>query len=161
MQWGQGAEDDPKSMRTPDTLSIWLTEQVLPLAIIAGSVAFILTVLWVSARNRRLKMNEARSGTNEDTFVDSMLIYGFDPEISRTVYSYLQQRQNVHFPIEASDQLDEDLGLDLADVEQTIREVFEITRRQYQPGLRHMPLITVEDVVRFVQASPRRASVAA
>jgi hypothetical protein len=100
-------------------------------------------------------MNEARSGTNEDTFVDSLIVYGFDPEISRTVYRYLQERQNVHFPIEATDLLDEDLGLDVADLEQTQREVFELTRRLYQPGLRHTPLVTVEDLVRFIQASPR------
>lgn len=148
-------------MQTPSTLWIWLSEQALPLAIIVFLVAFVFIVLAVSARSRRVKMNEARSGINEDTFVDSLIPYGFDPEISRTVYTYLQEKQNVHFPIEATDKLDEDLGLDMVDLDQTIRAVFQMTRRQYQPGLRHSPIITVEDLVRFVQASPRLVEQAA
>ncbi len=133
----------------------------MPLAIIVVLLAAVMIILSVSARNRRVRMNEARSGTNEDTFVDSLIPYGFDPEISRTVYTYLQEKQNVHFPIEATDLLDEDLGLDMVDLDQTVREVFQMTRRRYQPGLRHTPLVTVEDLVRFVQASPRSVEQAA
>ena len=148
-------------MQTPSTLQIWLGEQAMPLAIIVVLLAAVMIILSVSARNRRVRMNEARSGTNEDTFVDSLVPYGFDPEISRTVYSYLQSHQNVHFPIEATDLLDEDLGLDMVDLDETVRDVFQMTRRQYQPGLRHTPLVTVEDLVRFVQASPRAIEQAA
>jgi hypothetical protein len=142
-------------MQTPSTLSIWLSEQALPLAVIIVLLALVMVALSVSARNRRVRLNESRAGTNEDTFVESLVVYGFDPQISRTIYSYLQEKQNVHFPIEATDLLDEDLGLDLVDLDETIREVLQLTRRQYQPGLRHQPLVTVEDLVRFVQASPR------
>ena len=148
-------------MQTPSTLSIWLSEQAVPLAIILCLIAFVMVVLSLSARSRRVRLNEERSGTNEDTFVESLELYGFDREISRTVYSYLQNHQNVHFPIEPSDLLDEDLGLDLVDLDQTVREVFQMTRREYKPGLRHMPLITVEDLVRFIQASPRAVTIAA
>jgi len=148
-------------MQTPSTPLIWLSEQAVPLAVIASFLALVMIVLWVSARNRRLKMNEARSGTNEETFVDSLLVYGFDPQISSTVYRYLQEKQNVHFPIEATDLLDEDLGLDMVDLDETVRDVFQLTRRVYQPGLRHTPLVTVEDLVRFVQASPRMIEQAA
>jgi hypothetical protein len=148
-------------MQTPSTPLIWLSEQAVPLAFIASVLALVMIVLWVSARNRRLKMNEARSGTNEETFVDSLLVYGFDPQISSTVYRYLQEKQNVHFPIEATDLLDEDLGLDMVDLDETVRDVFQLTRRVYQPGLRHTPLVTVEDLVRFVQASPRMIEQAA
>jgi hypothetical protein len=148
-------------MQTPSTPLIWLSEQAVPLAVIASVLALVMIVLWVSARNRRLKMNEARSGTNEETFVDSLLVYGFDPQISSTVYRYLQEKQNVHFPIEATDLLDEDLGLDMVDLDETVRDVFQLTRRVYQPGLRHTPLVTVEDLVRFVQASPRMIEQAA
>jgi hypothetical protein len=45
--------------------------------------------------------------------------------------------------------------LDLADVEETVRDLLQLTQRRYQPGLRHDPLVTVEDLVRFIQASPR------
>jgi hypothetical protein len=57
--------------------------------------------------------------------------------------------------------LDEDLGLDMVDLDETVRDVFQLTRRRYQPGLRHTPLVTVEDLVRFVQASPRLVEQAA
>ncbi len=156
MEWGT-----QHSMQTPSTLSIWLSEQALPLAIIVVLLAFVMIVLTVSARNRRIRLNQARSGTNEDTFVDSLVVYGFDPEISRTVYRYLQDQQNVHFPIEATDMLDEDLGLDLVDLDETVRDVLQLTRRRYQPGLRHTPLVTVEDLIKFVQASPRQVDLAA
>ena len=142
-------------MQTPSTLSIWLSEQALPLAIIVVLLALVMIVLSVSARNRRVRLNQSRAGTNEDTFVESLVVYGFDPQISRTIYRYLQEKQNVHFPIEATDLLDEDLGLDLVDLDETVRDVLQLTRRQYQPGLRHQPLVTVEDLVRFIQASPR------
>ena len=142
-------------MQTPSTLSIWLSEQALPLGVIVALLALVMIVLSVSARNRRVRLNQSRSGTNEDTFVDSLIVYGFDPQISQTIYRYLQDKQNVHFPIEATDLLDEDLGLDLVDLDETVRDVLQLTRRQYQPGLRYEPLVTVEDLVRFIQASPR------
>ena len=106
-------------------------------------------------------MNEARSHVNEDTFVNSLIGYGFDPMIARTTYRYLQEKQNVSFPIESSDLLDEDLGLDLADLDQSVNEILTLTGRLHQPGLRHQPIVTVEDLVRFVQASPRLATMAA
>lgn len=148
-------------MQVPSTLWIWLTEQAVPLLIIVGLLAFVMIVLTVSARNRRAKMNESRSGVNEDTFVNSLLPYGFDPAIARTTFRYLQDKQRVSFPIESSDQLDEDLGLDIADVEESVRDLLGLTQRLYQPGLKHTPLVTVEDLVRFIQASPRLSELAA
>ena len=148
-------------MQTPSTLSIWLSEQAVPLAIIVALLGFIMIVLYMSAHTRRLRMNEARSGANEDTFVNSLLIYGFDPAIARTTFRYLQEKQRVSFPIEATDQLDEDLGLDLVDVDESIQDILRLTDRVYQPGLKHTPIVTVEDLVRLVQASPRLAEMAA
>ena len=148
-------------MQTPSTLSIWLSEQAFPLAIIVALLGFVMVVLYTSARSRRVKMNEARSGANEDTFVNSLLIYGFDPMIARTTFRYLQEKQLVSFPIEPTDQLDEDLGLDLVDVNESIRDIFKLTDRIYQPGLKHTPIVTVEDLVRLVQASPRLSEMAA
>ena len=85
-------------MQTPSTLSIWLSEQAVPLAIIVALLAFVMIVLYFSARARKTKMNEARSGVNEDTFVKSLTIYGFDPEIARTTFRYMQEKQGVSFP---------------------------------------------------------------
>ena len=148
-------------MQTPSTTWIWISEQAVPLGIIVALLALVLLVLYLSARSRRLKMNEARAGINEDTFVNSLSIYGFDPLIARTTFRYLQEKQNVSFPIEASDQLDEDLGLDIEDLKESIHDLLELCGRLYQPGLNHTPLVTVEDLVRFVQASPRLSEMAA
>lgn len=142
-------------MQTPGNVWIWLSEQAILLTVILAFLAFLMIVLSLSARNRRIRLSHARAGINRDTFVQALAVCGFEPEISSTVYTYLQEKQNVHFPIETTDQLDEDLGLDLVDVNQTVRDVLQLTRRQFQPGLRHTPLVTVEDLVSFVQASPR------
>jgi len=148
-------------METPSTPLIWLSEQAVPLAIIVALLGFVMIVLYTSARSRRVRMNEARSGATEDTFVNSLLIYGFDPVIARTTFRYLQEKQRVSFPIEAPDQLDEDLGLDLVDVDESIQDILRLTDRLYQPGLKYSPIITVEDLVRLVQASPRFSELAA
>jgi len=148
-------------MQIPSTISIWLSEQAGPLALIVALLAFVMIILYVSAKSRNARLNEARSHVNEDTFVDSLTTYGFDPNIARTTYRYLQDKQNVRFPIEASDHLDEDLGLDLVDVDQSIVDILTLTERLHQPGLQHGPIVTVEDLVRFVQASPRLSELAA
>jgi hypothetical protein len=148
-------------MQIPSTTWIWLSEQAVPLAIIVAFLAFVFIALYVSARSRRRKMNESRSHVNEGTFVNSLLIYGFDPVISRTTYRYLQEKQRVSFPIEATDHLDEELGLDLTDVEESVHDILRLTDRLYQPGLKDAPLVTVEDLVRLIQASPRLSELAA
>jgi hypothetical protein len=148
-------------MQIPSTTWIWLSEQAVPLAIIVAFLAFVFSALYVSARSRRRKMNEARSHVSEDTFVNSLLIYGFDPVISRTTFRYLQEKQRVSFPIESTDYLDEDLGLDSADIEESVHDILRITDRLYQPGLKDAPLVTVEDLVRLIQASPRLSELAA
>jgi hypothetical protein len=148
-------------MQTPDTTSIWLSEQAMPFALIVLLLAFVMTVLYLSARNRRTKMNEERSGVNEDTFVSFLSTYGFDANIARSTYRYLQEKQRVSFPIQAADLLDEDLGLDSEDIRESMLDLLSINQRLHQPGVYLSPLVTVEDLVRFVQASPRLSELAA
>jgi hypothetical protein len=148
-------------MVTPDTLSLWLKEQSWPLAIIAVLVLGAFLTLKYSARRRREVMNRERSGVTEETFVDHLAQYHFDPVITGTTYRYLQEAQLVPFPILPGDALDEDLGLDSEDVEQSVSELLASLNREEAPGLRHEPLVTVEDLVRHLQASPRKAQSAA
>jgi hypothetical protein len=148
-------------MQTPSTLLIWVTEQAIPLLVIVALLSLVMIALYTSARSRRAKMNVERASVNEDTFVNSLVIYGFDSNIARTTFRYLQEKQNVSFPIESTDQLDEDLGLDLSDVEESVRDILRLVDRVYQPGLKHAPLVTVEDLVRLIQASPRLSEIAA
>ena len=148
-------------MQTPSTTWIWLSEQAVPLAIIVAFIALVFIALYTSARSRQRRMNETRSHINEDTFVHSLLVHGFDPVISRTTFRYMQEKQRVRFPIEATDHLDEDLGLGLSDVEESVHDILRLTGRLYQPGLQDAPLVTVEDLVRLIQASPRLSELAA
>ncbi len=148
-------------MQIPSTLDIWLREQAVPLLILAAFIGFVFLALVLSARARHKRMIAARAGANEDTFVHSLEIFGFDPFIARSTFRYLQDKQRVSFPIEASDQLDEDLGLGAGEVDESVKDLLKLCGRLYQPGLQHSPLVTVEDLVRFIQASPRLSELAA
>ena len=148
-------------MVTPDTLSIWLKEQAWPIGIILLLVAVAFLILKISAQRRHAALARERSGVTEETFVEHLAQYGFDPVIAGTTYRYLQEVQLVQFPILPSDLLDEDLGLDSEDVNQSLRELTTSLKREDMPGLRHDPLRTVEDLVRHLQALPRKTERAA
>lgn len=145
-------------MVTPDTLSLWVKEQAWP---ILGVVVFFLLayfLLKVSADRRRQTLARQREGITEQTFTAHLERYGFDAVIASSTYRYLQEVQKIQFPVLPADKLDEDLGLDSEDVDQTVRELSVALGREQTPGLRYAPLVTVEDLVRLLQASPRLAN---
>lgn len=148
-------------MATPDTLLIWLKLQALPLAILAILALAAWGLLKLSARRRHAALSRERRGITEVRFVHHLKKFGFEPVIAGTTYRYLQDVQKIPFPILPSDKLDEDLGLDSEDVDQTVRELLVALGRVESPGLRYQPLQTVEDLVRHMQASPRKSNVAA
>jgi hypothetical protein len=137
----------------------WLGEQVVPLFLVGFALLMGVAMVYISARNRRASLVRDRSGRTEETFAEYLAAYGFDPEIARATYRYLQEQQQVAFPIEPADDLDRDLGMDGEEVEQAIRILLDEMGRQYLPGLLESPLITVVDLVRHIQASPRRETV--
>ena len=143
-------------MVTPDTPLLWLKEQSFPIALILLGILVAFLVVRISARRRHDKLLRERDGINEGSFTTHLERYGFDPQITSTTYRYLQQVQRVQFPILPGDALDEDLGLDSEDIQQTVRELTETLGREPNPGLRSTPMVTVEDLVRLLQASPRK-----
>jgi hypothetical protein len=143
-------------MVTPDTLCLWLKEQAVPVGIILLLVGAAFLILKVSAIRRRAILSRERSGINEQVFVRHLARYNFDPVITGSTYRYFQEVQRVQFPILPSDALDEDLGLDSDDLDQTLRDLLRSLRREEVPGLRYDPILTVEDLVRHLQASPRK-----
>jgi len=145
-------------MVAPDTLTIWLKQQAWPIAILLGCLLLVLLVLKISADRRHRALAREREGVTESTFAAHLQNYGFDPVIATATYRYLQEVQLVQFPILPGDKLDEDLGLDSEDIDQTVREMTNALGRQRVPGLLHKPLVTVEDLVRLLQASPRRVA---
>jgi len=142
-------------MDTPDSLTVWLKDQSWPIAVILGLIVLTFLVLKFSAARRHKALASQREGVSEDSFVAHLQKYGFDPKITGAAYRYLQEVQRVKFPILPGDALDEDLGLDTEDIDQTISELTEALGRDRSPGLRHTPIVTVEDLVRLLQASPR------
>ena len=142
-------------MGTPATLSIWMKEQAWPIIIGLLCVGLVYVLLKFSADRRLHRLARQREGVTENTFAAHLERYGFDPLITRSTYRYLQEVQRIQFPIVPGDKLDEDLGLDSVDVDQTVRELSNALHREYTPGLRYAPLVTVEDLVRLLQASPR------
>ena len=144
-------------MATPDTLVIWLKQQLLPIVVLALLGLAVFAILKLSARRRHAALSRERRGITEIRFVHHLRKFGFEPVITGTTYRYLQDVQNIPFPVLPSDKLDEDLGLGTEDVEQTVRELLAALGRVPSPGLRYMPLNTVEDLVRHLQASPRKS----
>jgi hypothetical protein len=138
------------------TVQQWLGEQIVPVFFIGFAILMGIALVYLSAQSRRSSLARDRSGITADTFADSLAAHGFDPEIARTAYVYLQQTQQVAFPIDPRDDLDRDLGLDGDDIEHTVRDLLQATGREYLPGLLDSPLATVVDLVRYLQASPRR-----
>jgi hypothetical protein len=141
------------------SLQQWLGEQIVPLFTVGFAILMGIALVYLSAKNRRSSLVRDRSGRTEETFVEYLAAYGFDSEIARTTYRYLQERQQVTFPILPSDDLDRDLGLHGEELDNTVRDLLDETGREYLPGLLTSPLVTVTDVVRYIQASPRRLAV--
>jgi hypothetical protein len=133
----------------------WLADLAFPLLLIGAGVLIGFTVLYISAQRRQSSLVRHRSGRTEETFAENLAEYGFDPELARATYRHLQKRQKAAFPIDPFDELDCDLGLDSEDLSETIRALLAETGRIYLPGLLDSPLVTVEDLVRTIQASPR------
>lgn len=148
-------------MVTPDTLTLWLREQALPLGILVAGILLGVLLLRISARRRYDALVREREGITEQTFTAHLERYGFDRVITSTTYRYLQDVQQVRFPILPSDALDEDLGMDSEDIQQSVRDLTFKLHREANLGLRSTPMVTVEDLVRLLQASPRKTLPAA
>jgi len=146
-------------MPNADTIQQWLGEQIVPVFLIGFALLMGLVLVYFSALNRRKSLTRSRAGRTEDTFTEYLARYGFDEGIARSTYRYLQEKQQVSFPIEPMDDLDRDLGLDGDDIKTTLRDLLEQNGREYLPGILDSPLVRVVDLVRYIQASPRRLAV--
>jgi hypothetical protein len=143
-------------MSTTVALEQWLGDQIVPVFLIGFAILMGFAMVYLSAMSRRNKLVRSRQGRTEDTFAEYLQRYGFDQQIARSTYRYLQEKQRVTFPIEPMDDLDSDLGLDGEDVTTTLRDLLEQNGREYLPGRMESPLVRVVDLVRYIQASPRR-----
>lgn len=142
-------------MFTPFDASLFLRQLVWPFLGTVLVIALGLGLLKYQAHRRLQRMIKEREGITQASFTEHLEKYGVDTVIAASTYRYLQEVQLVGFPIMPEDSLDEDLGLDSDDVRQTILELSVALNREYSPGVRSTPVVTVEDLVRLLQASPR------
>jgi hypothetical protein len=134
----------------------WLLAQIVPVLFVGFALLAGLALVYFSAQSRRAARRRDRAGQDEHTFAERLAVYGFDADLARAAYRYLEQRTGVGFPILANDDLDRDLGLDRDGAMDALRELNAQVGRDYLPGLVQTPLVTVADLLRAVQASPRK-----
>ena len=141
-------------MFTPSTLQQWFAEQAVPLCFLSFALLMGVFLLYLSAVSRRSALTRRRAGRTEDSFVEELAAYGYDPEIAQMTYRVLRERLGISFPVEPTDDLDRDLGLDGAEQQQILEELLTAAGREYAPGLLSAPITTVAHLVRHVQTSP-------
>ena len=129
--------------------------QAWPIGLFLGAIVACILLLRLSAWSRERNLRRKRAGLTQESFTAWLQQYGFDPVITSSTYRYLQEVQLVSYPILPGDKLDEDLGLDTDEINQVVRDLTIALRREFSPGLRPVPLVTVEDLIRLLQASPR------
>ena len=120
-------------------------------ALLAG-----MALLYFSAQGRKAARTRDRAGRDAHTFAESFAAHGFDPEIARAVYLYLEERTQVGFPILPDDDLDRDLGMDSDEVRVALREITAEVGRDYLPGLVTDPIVTVGELVHAIHRMPRK-----
>jgi len=143
-------------MQTTDTLHVWLADQALPFGLLLAFLVGGLLVVFVSGVMRKSRLAYSRAGRDEASFVHEMLSLGYDLHICRTAYAYLQHEHHISFPILPEDRLDMDLGLGDTDVTDMVNHLLETNGRERTFGQIYTPLLTVQDIVRQVQALPMR-----
>jgi len=141
---------------TTNMLRVWLSDQALPFGLLLAFLAGGLFVVYVSGVMRKSRLASRRAGRDEASFVHEMLSLGYDLQICRTAYTYLQQEQKISFPILPEDRLNLDLRMADTDVTDMVHHLLTANGRERASGHSYTPLITVQDVVRQVQASPMR-----
>jgi hypothetical protein len=139
------------------TLSIpaWLGHRAWPLWLLLAVILACVLLLRLSAWFREHRLRRKRAGITQETFTAQLQQYGFDPVITGSTFRYLREVQLVPFPVLPGDDLEKDLGLTPEEIDQTVRDLTTALHRQYSPGLQPTPLVTVEDLIRLLQASPR------
>jgi len=132
----------------------WLSHHVWLWSLGALVVVCVL-LLRLSAWAREYRLRRKRAGVTQQTFTAQLQQYGFDPVITSATFRYMREVQLVPFPVLPGDDLEKDLGLAPEDVNQAVRDLSIALRREYSPGRQPLPLVTIEDLIRLLQASPR------
>ena len=137
------------------SITAWLGHHAWPIWLLLAAVVLCIVLLRISAWSREHRLRRKRAGVTQETFTAQLQQYGFDPVITSSTFRYMREVQLVPFPVLPGDDLENDLGLTPEEVDQSVRDLSIALRREYSPGLQPTPLVTVEDLIRLLQAEPR------
>jgi len=113
-------------------------------------------IVFVTAQGRKKHISQSRAGYDVDCFVDEMAAAGYDAEMARVVYCYIQDMYRIDFPILPGDDLYM-LGATDDAVRRTMPALLQATGREARMGHIMKQLTTVEDLVRYIETLPRSA----
>jgi hypothetical protein len=140
-----------------------------PLPVLAGLAAVVLFGAIVTHRQRRRLLAKAQSRAGESicSFARALPIHELDSWVVRAVFEQLQLYvldAKSRFPIRPSDRLVDDLLVDAEDLDDVLApEIAQRTGRSLS-GPENNPyygkVVTVEDLVRFFCAQPKRGGAA-
>lgn len=139
------------------SIPAWLAHHALPLWLLLAAVVGCVILLRLSAWTRERRLRRRRDGVTQETFTAQLQQYGFDPVITSAIFRYMREVQLIPFPVLPGDHLAEDLGLTPEEIDQAVRDLALALRREYSPGLQPLPPVTIEDLIRLLQAYPRIA----
>jgi hypothetical protein len=142
---------------------LWFHHWLFALSVPTCTAAFVFTIASLPNNRRRILLLRNRTNVS-GKHSDEVFPFSYDdleieveiedsPDLELSIYRYLNEKTDL--PVLAHATLVEDLGLSDAQLGETIYELLAMNGREYSPGLFTYPLITVEDLVLYIEASPR------
>jgi hypothetical protein len=142
---------------------LWFHHWLFALSVPTCTAAFVFTIASLPNNRRRILLLRNRtsvSGKHSDeespfSYDDLEIEVEIEdsPDMELSIYRYLNEKTDL--PVLAHATLEGDLGLSDAQLGETIYELLALNGREYSPGVFTYPLITVEDLVLYIEASSR------
>jgi hypothetical protein len=129
------------------------TFSVLMVFMVASWVA-----VFFCARGNKKMLTKTRAGHDMDCFAQEMAAAGHNEDVARAVYRYIQEAHDIDFPILPGDDLSTTLGITDDDVYRAIPALLTGAGRAPQIGRLKQQIITVADLVDFVERAPLPAN---
>jgi hypothetical protein len=152
--WGMAAQHFALVTQSCDQLTHWLLNDGSAFSAFLIFLAVGCAVISYAARGQKKQLWEYRAGYDVECFVREMTAAGYDAEVCRTVYYYIEDRHRIDFPILPTDDLYTVLGVTDETIQRAMPELMQATGREPRIGRLMKQLTTVEDLVRFVDSAP-------
>jgi hypothetical protein len=109
-----------------------------------------------NAKGNTKQLTQGRAGYDIECFVRDMTASGYDANVARSVYLYIQRAHRIDFPILPADDLYMAFGITDDGVQRAMPTLMQATGRDDEISTRlRKPLNTVKDLVAYVESRPR------